>query len=395
MLPEGNAHPCPICKSNVLSELLSLFDVPVACNVLLPTKEQALSAKRGNIYLVCCNQCGHVFNQDFEPDKMEYDPDYDNSLHFSPKFQNYAHDLAKYLLNTYHLQGKHIIEIACGKGEFLSLICRLGGCTGTGFDPSYDQRQDKDLSEGVRILKEYFKPSRNGQQGDLICCRHALEHIYDPVEFLQTVRQAIKPDRNPVVFFEVPNVLYTLRDGGVWDIIYEHYSYFSTSSLKQAFLEAGFDVRFVYATYGDQFLGIEAIPSNTLHFSYSENDVQYNSTHQYAESFKVQYQKKFSYWHHQLRSLNEGNKKVVIWGGGSKGITFLNTFQGISNIEFVVDLNPHKQGRYVPVTGQRVVSPESLTEIHPDTVLIMNPQYLDEIQNMLNTFNVSSDVKLV
>jgi hypothetical protein len=109
----------------------------------------------------------------------------------------------------------------------------------------------------------------------------------------------------------------------------------------------------------------------------------------------MQYQEKFSHWHHQLRLFNQENKKVVIWGGGSKGVTFLNMFQDISNIEFVVDLNPHKQGRYVPVTGQCVVSPESLLEIRPDIVLVTNPLYFEEIQDMLKRFNLSSELHLV
>ena len=68
---------------------------------------------------------------------MEYTQSYENSLHFSPGFQKFAADLADRLITRYNLRGKDVIDIGCGKGDFLKLICARGGNRGVGFDPSY------------------------------------------------------------------------------------------------------------------------------------------------------------------------------------------------------------------------------------------------------------------
>jgi hypothetical protein len=74
----------------------------------------------------------------------------------------------------------------------------------------------------------------------------------------------------------------------------------------------------------------------------------------------------------------------VVWGGGSKGVTFLNMLKAQHQIEYVVDLNPRKQGKYVAGTGQKIVPPEFLWEYRPDIVIVMNPIYENEIRQMLN-----------
>ena len=84
-----------------------------------------------------CRICGHIFNDAFNPDHIEYIQDYENSLHFSPRFHQYAETLAADLVKRYGLYEKTIIEIGCGRGDFLKLLCELGKNRGIGFDPSH------------------------------------------------------------------------------------------------------------------------------------------------------------------------------------------------------------------------------------------------------------------
>ena len=78
-----------------------------------------------------------------------------------------------------------------------------------------------------------------------------LEHIDEPREFLKALAAKLEP--GTAVFFEVPNVLFTIRDGGIWDIIYEHCGYFSPSSLTRVFQLAGFNVEEVEEAFSGQF----------------------------------------------------------------------------------------------------------------------------------------------
>src|SRR5688572_32236446 len=92
---------CPVCAGAAVRTFLEIRDVPVFCNVLAPTRAEALAAATGNIELALCGDCGHVFNTAFDAAALEYNPAYENSLHFSQHFSKYAEDLAHRLIGTY------------------------------------------------------------------------------------------------------------------------------------------------------------------------------------------------------------------------------------------------------------------------------------------------------
>ena len=72
-------------------------------------------------------------------------------------------------------------------------------------------------------------------------------------------------------------------------------------------------------------------------------------------------------------------KKIVLWGSGSKGVSFLTTLSVPEEIEYVVDINPYRQGHYMSGTGHKIVGPEFLKEYQPDVVVVMNGIYCEEI----------------
>jgi ABC-type Fe3+-hydroxamate transport system substrate-binding protein len=96
-------------------------------------------------------------------------------------------------------------------------------------------------------------------------------------------------------------------------------------------------------------------------------------------AFKDQYERNLMACKSKLEQLKENGQRVVVWGAGSKGVTFLNTFNA-SGIEYAVDLNSSLQDRYVPGTGQLIVSPEFLKRYRPHVVFVMNPIYHSEIE---------------
>ena len=83
------------------------------------------------------------------------------------------------------------------------------------------------------------------------------------------------------------------------------------------------------------------------------------------------------------------SETAVVWGAGSKGVTFLNLMNATDVITHVVDINPRKQGMFVAGTGQPIIGPEQLTEVKPDLVLIMNPLYKDEIANQVRSLGLN------
>jgi hypothetical protein len=82
-------------------------------------------------------------------------------------------------------------------------------------------------------------------------------------------------------------------------------------------------------------------------------------------------------------------KKIVVWGGGSKAVAFLATLGLREQIDYVVDINPHKHGKFIPGTGHEVKSPETLRSFQPDAVILMNPIYVNEVGGMLGEMGLS------
>jgi len=378
---------CPVCGSTITAKFLHIRGMPVFCNVLLDSREEALKAARGDLDLVFCRSCGHVFNSAFDPVRMRYSPRYENSLHYSPAFREYVGGLVRRLVTTYDLRNKDIIEIGCGKGDFLRLLADAGNNRCLGFDPSFDpHRNGKDnRSERFSVVQDEYTEKYSNYPADLIVCRQVLEHIVEPWRFLKTIRGAIGDKPQAVMFVEVPNVMFTLKDFGIWDLIYEHCGYFTESSLRRLFGETGFIHLAVSEAFGGQYLCIEAKPSSQQkRFQAGADYLSIETVASHVNGFADRYRQQISKWQKVITELRRSGTKTVVWGAGSKGVTFLNVLKVESGIDYVVDINPHKHGYYVPGTGQQVVSPDALSEVRPEVIITMNPLYKDEIQKMID-----------
>ncbi len=383
---------CPACLSPRMQEFLTIEAVPVHCNLRWETQEEALNAPVADLRLGFCRTCGMIYNLANDPALLEYAGSYENSLHFSPSFQAYARDLAERLTERYELRGKDIVEIGSGDGRFLALLCRMGGNRGVGFEPSH--RPDDPENVDVRIVRDFYSEAYSDRKVDLLCCRHVLEHLHRPNEFMTTVHRSLHRAPHSVVFFEVPNALTTFRNAGVWDLIYEHCSYFTTGSLAHLFQATGFGVLDLYTAYRDQFLCIEASPAGPGP-SLRKEDSTFDVLPSVVAGFAEIYRRTLAAWSERLIGSIEQGRQVVVWGAGSKGVMFLNSVEAGHQISHVVDINPRKQGCYIPRTGQPIVGPEELRRVRPDTVVVMNPIYENEIRAMLGEIGTEAEVEVV
>jgi 2-polyprenyl-3-methyl-5-hydroxy-6-metoxy-1,4-benzoquinol methylase len=352
----------------------------------------ALASPRAMIRLAYCPNCGLIYNIDFDPSKLTYSSNYENSLHYSGRFQKYAEDLACYLVKRYQLYHKQIVEIGCGQGDFLLLLAEAGGNKAIGFDPSFDPaRAASSLQRKITILPEHFSHLHTNIDADFICCRQVLEHLADPLTFLREIRAFIGKRKETIVFFEVPNAFFTLRDKGIWDIIYEHCSYFTVHSLAEIFRFAGFNPIAISEQYEGQFITIEARPS-VVSDKAAVPDMEISSL--LAEFYEM-YRGKVGFWSRLIHDQARRKLRTVVWGAGSKGITFLNTLN-ISHdlLEYVVDVNPRKQGCFISGTGQQIVSPVFLKQYDPHAIILMNPVYQNEIGRTLQRMNLPAETLL-
>ncbi|MBN2604113.1 MAG: methyltransferase domain-containing protein [Candidatus Thermoplasmatota archaeon] len=384
---------CPVCNCKPLHVFWELSDVPIFCNLLWTNQNEARNCQKGEVRLAFCGTCGHIVNVAFDPDLVDYSQIYENPLDFSPRFQVYTQSLANLLIERYELHDKDIISIGCGNGHFLSTLCEIGNNRGVGFDPSLHERTEQlDVTNKIKLIKDYYSEQYSAYPCDLVVCRHVLEHIHNPKNFLMTLRHTLDKFQNTVIFFEVPNAVNIFRNLFVWDIIYEHYSYFTPTSLACLFLVSGFNVSDLSESYESQFLGINATLSDKAVSDFSKQARGIDHIARGVARFASSYNDLVNEWRQKLEQRKDDGQRVVIWGTGSKGVTFLNAFKN-SPIEYAVDINPKKQGKFVAGTGQLIVSPQFLRDYKPDFVVVMNPIYGREIQNFLDTLGVSATIE--
>jgi SAM-dependent methyltransferase len=373
---------CPNCRSvGRSSPFYEVPGVPTNSCLLVEDRGRALAFPTGDIVLTLCEECGFIFNAAWDSERTIYSDQYEETQGFSPTFNAFNHAIAAELVESYDVRGKTVLEIGCGKGEFLSLICELGGNRGIGYDPSFvpaRQRSEQD----VRFVREFFTDQTNEVAPDLLCCKMTLEHIGQKNQFLASVR-AVATHKNSVVFFQVPDVERILKEGAFWDVYYEHCSYFSATSLKRVFNGTGFAVQRVWTGYDDQYLMIVTSPAEHRFDERSGDAEGVAAIIGMSASFAAAAARSRAAWLGRIRNWAAAGQRTVLWGSGSKAVAFLTTLGLHDEIEHVVDINPYRVGKFLPGTGQKIVAPAFLRDYRPDKVIIMNPVYRDEVEREL------------
>jgi len=383
---KASDHRCPNCGASSLELFFEIVNIPVHSVILHHSQAEAVAYPRGDVVLGFCKTCGFITNTAFDPGVHEYASEYESTQAYSPTFNTFHQTLAADLVDRYALHAKKIVEIGCGQGEFLKLLCENGRNDGIGFDPAYTGPPLlKNPLYEINFIADFYSEKYKYAHGDFFCCKMTLEHIPNTKDFMATVRRAIRDQADSVVFFQVPNARYVFGETAFWDVYYEHCSYFTAGSLARLFRGAGFDVIDLWTGYDDQYIMIEARPAvvpTTLTTPQEDDLADFTEE---VRSFTSLVPQKIQAWRDIFKGYQEAEQKVVLWGGGSKAVAFLTAANlSLAEIERVVDINPRKNNTYLAGFGQKVVLPETLHEYQPDVVIVMNPIYLNEIRDQLD-----------
>jgi SAM-dependent methyltransferase len=379
---------CPLCKEPETRDFFELRAMPVLIGTLFQSATDARNCGVGDLLLVFCPSCGFIWNRSFDPALLEYSETYENSLHFSDVFQRYTQGIVDRLIEAYDIRGKDVVDLGCGKGDFLAMLCEAGGNRGVGFDPTYaGDRIEGEVADRLTFIRDLYSEAYSAAYpADLMTSRYVLEHVPDPLTFLDAVRRAISSDRRTIVYFEVPDVRLILEQLSVWDVIYEHCSYFGIESLAAAFRHGGFTVLDVRQAYDGQFVAVEATPGPPAQQSFGDLAALAHE----VDRFQVEFRRRIETWQERLAVIRSGGQRVVAWGAGAKAVGFLNMLNIRDEVPYVVDINPHKKGSFLAGTGQEVVAPEFLLDYRPDQVILMNPIYEREIEEQLAKLGIST-----
>lgn len=335
------------------SVLFEAHALPVLQNRAYVTKAEALACTTGDIRLQQDPKTGIVTNMAFDPARVVYDTDYNNEQANSTHFQTHLDDMAM-LVQTY-LGCRSLVEIGCGKGYFLERLLDAG-LDVTGFDPAYD-------GSNPRVRRAAFEPGLDMRAKGLIL-RHVLEHIPQPAQFLCQLAHA--NGGKGLIYIEVPCLEWIIYNRSWFDIFYEHVNYFRLSDFDRLF------GRIIHSgrVFGGQYLAIVA-------------DLGSLRMQMLPDSGALCFPADFGPSRPAVSSHNAAPLPELIWGAASKGVIYslMRQRQG-HPVSGVIDINPAKQGRFLPCTGLQVLSPASGLRNLPrrSTIRVMNLNYLHEVR---------------
>ena len=391
------AHPlnaaCPGCGAAAPEPFHVGEPVPVNSCLLLADRDAAVTFPTGELALALCRRCGLIWNCRFDPARTTYSQDYEETQGFSPTFQAFIRELAADWVERYALTGGSVVEIGCGKGEFLVELARAGIGAGIGVDPGVQPARIDDDAP-LTWIQGFFPQGLPELDADAIVCRHTLEHIGAVREFLTTIRAALTAPERTVLLFEVPDVLRVLDEVAFWDVYYEHSTYFSAGSVGRVFRAAGFDVLRIERAYHDQTLIVEArvsIGGLAAVLPIEEDPAELATA---AAEFAHGHQAMVEHWRDRLQAVRADGGRSVIWGGGSKAVAFLAALGAdAALVDGVVDINPFKQNQYLAGSGHRVLAPKELLTVEPSLVIVMNGAYRAEIGHELTDLGLAPTVE--
>ncbi len=384
---------CPSCGAPGLKEFYEVRHVPVHSCLLLSDLQEALDFPWGDVVLGFCMRCGFISNMVFDGALQNYSPGYEDQQCFSMTFNAFSDELVGRLVTKYDLHNKNIVEVGCGKGDFLVSVCERGNNRGVGIDPSFvPGRIQSPAVNRITFVQEHYSDRHACFQGDFVCSRHTLEHIPATREFAQTMRRAIGDRLQTVVFIEVPDTTRVLREQAFWDIYYEHCSYFTLGSLARLFRSCGFDVTDLYLEFEDQYLLLEGHPAASATVPRLPQEIDLEQTARDVATFAQHIGEKLEGWRRRLAQIRSDRRRAVIWGSGSKCVAFLSTLGVLDEVACVVDINPHRHGKFLAGSGKQILPPDALCEYKPDMVIVMNPVYAGEIRQSLQEMDLNPEM---
>ena len=385
----ANDCPCPVCDRDVCVDVFEAQGIPIHVGICGNTPDEARSLPTGDVVLSYCRGCGFLHNRLFDPAKLYYHPGYEVALHHSPTFRKFMEQVTTRLVSRYDLRNKRILEIGCGNAWFLRTLAELGDNDCVGYDPTLPTEGHEQLGNGsVELVRDYFGPQYSAD-ADFICCLSVFENIPQPVQFLRVLREQIG-ELTPGIYFEVFNAFQAIAEKETWSINYEQVNWFSRQSLANAFLQAGFHVPDSGECYqGGQYVFVDASPSGTERGSLEMTSEQIPSD---IREFAQHHRQQMREWTQRMTEYRQSGHRVVVWGAGGKGISFLNSLPTEGAVSYVVDINPDKHGTFIPGSAQEIVGPEYLREYHPETIILMNGLYESEIRDQLRDLNIDCEL---
>jgi SAM-dependent methyltransferase len=374
--------------------------VDLGMSPLCETYPSAADLNRGEIYyplhVHVCDECFLVQLEEYESRENIFS-EYAYFSSYSDSWLKHSEYYCNKMIERLGLNGQSfVVEVASNDGYLLQYFVRQGVPV-LGIEPAVNVAKVA-VEKGVPTRVGFFgtqlarQLAAEGRCADLVLGNNVLAQVPDLNDFVEGLRILLKPAG--VLTLEFPHLL-RLMERNEFDTIYhEHFSYFSLLTTIRLLESHGFTVFDVeeLPTHGgslrvyacrseNRSRSIEASVGRLIH---DEKNAKLDSPAGYANFAKQVQQTKFAFVQFLLAAAREG-KKVAGYGAPGKSATLLH-YCGIGKdlIEYTVDRNPYKQGRFLPGTHIPIYHPDRLRETKPDYVVILPWNLKDEIMEQLS-----------
>lgn len=352
---------CRVCNHKFFKEpLLRYENMPKAAQYLPDT--ESLENDKGIDLEVCqCSGCGLV---QLSNDPVSYYKEVIRAAAFSEEMTDFRRKQFESLVQKYFLKGKKVIEIGCGRGEYLSII-QKSSVEAYGLEYSKESVAQC-IKKKLKVSKGFIQSSTdrlNHAPFDAFFILNFLEHLPDPNSTLRGIYNNLTDEAVGLV--EVPNFDMILRNNLFSEFINDHLFYFTRETLNSTLRQDGFEIIDCNEVWHDYIISAIVKKGKKLDIShfYKYQTKLKNEIEEYIRRFK--------------------DKKVAIWGAGHQALAIISLINLADKIKYVVDSAAFKQGKYTPVTHIPIVSPDALDSDPVDAVIVMAASYSDEVARIM------------
>lgn len=378
---------CRSCGSDELTPVIDLGKVPLA-DALVGNLGEVASEKFYPLTVVFCRRCSLVQIRETVPPEVLYGDDYPYYSSFSDYLVEHSRNNVEGLVDRYGLDEESlVVELASNDGYLLQWFTK-DGIPVLGIDPAEGPARAA-TEKGIPTICEFFGPDLanrlvdEGRMADVIIGNNVLAHVPDQNTFVAAMARLLKP--TGVVVMEFPYVRDLVENGEFDTIYHEHHCYFSVTSVREMF-----------ARHGLQLVRVEHLDihggSLRVHFrrdgepdesvaTYVEDEHRLGLTDaSYYSDFGARVAEIKQRLLDLLDDLIASGARVAGYAAAAKGAILLN-YCGIGpeRLEYVVDRNVHKHGKYMPGVHIPIDDTKRLLEDRPDYLLLLAWNFKDEI----------------
>ncbi|MEM9644690.1 MAG: class I SAM-dependent methyltransferase [Planctomycetota bacterium] len=387
---------CRHCNHELTLPLVDLGSAPPS-NAYLTQQTLQSPEKWFPLRVLVCDRCWLVQTEDFTDASDLFSEDYAYFSGFSAAWLQHSERYVGEMIDRFGLDsGNHVVEVAANDGYLLQYV-QAAGIPCTGVEPT-SSTANAARKKGIEIVEQFFGVElgeqliQSGKGADLTIANNVLAHVPDINDFVGGFTALLNP--GGVATFEFPHLVRLVDDHQFDTIYHEHFSYLSLTAVHSVFQNNGLSVFDVESlpTHGGS-LRVFAQPADTGTQTVSSRVAQTLSderqagvdTTEYYSGFQSQTERVKDAFLAFLIEAKRNGKRVAAYGAAAKGNTFMN-FAGVRPdlIEFVVDRNPAKQGKWMPGSRIPITDESELKRRKPDFIVILPWNLTSEIASQLD-----------